>query len=242
MFYLYAITQSQTLSGLEQFQGIAGLPVAILDHGGLMVFYSEKAEERYPINRRHIMQHKAIVEFAQRNATTLPVRFNTTAPDLETIRNRVLIARSTQLFERLALIEGHDEYGVRATWMDQAATLEAVVTNDAKLREMRDAGGGDLNARMALGRRVEAGVLRTRTEIGERVNARLEALARELRVGTLPDDTVVNASLLLDRSRADDLERLLAQIDLDEPLIDLRLSGPMPPYTFSEMVIIWGEA
>lgn len=246
-FYLYAVGRANraipTWLGDAPVDG-AGQPFT-LTHNGLVVVMSAGSKDRYPISRKNLLAHKNIVENFTKLTPTLPVRFNTVAPSLDILRRRLLTQKATELQEKISSVDGRVEISVRATWIDDAKLLERVLAEETQIRELRDslaAGGAGHQQRIRLGQLVENAILERRDQLGAKLEAYLKPLVEGLARGTLPDRVVANLSLLLPESKFDEVEAAIYAFDAENDLTIVRITGPLAPFTFSEMTVTWEDS
>ncbi len=246
-FYLYAVGRANDAipTWLEDapVDG-AGRPFT-LTHNGLTVVMSAGSKDRYPISRKNLMAHKNIVENFSKLTPTLPVRFNTVAPSLDILRRRLLTEKAVELQQKISSVEGRIELSVRATWIDDAKLLERVLEEETQIRELRDAlatGGAGHQQRIRLGQLVENAILERRDQLGAKLEAFLKPLVEGLSQGTLPDRVVANLSLLLPESKFDEVEAAIYDFDAQNDLTVVRITGPLAPFTFSEMTVTWADS
>ncbi|HKO28235.1 MAG TPA: GvpL/GvpF family gas vesicle protein, partial [Solirubrobacteraceae bacterium] len=70
----------------------------------------------------------------------------------------------------------------------------------------------------------------------EELHDPLSELAADARCSLLPaDDTAFAAAYLVERERADELEGRARELAQQHPEVDMVVSGPWPPYSFSEL-------
>jgi hypothetical protein len=245
-FYLYAVARAssalpETLE-LPPVDG-AGMPF-VVTLNGLSVVMSAESKDRYPISRKNLVAHKNIVERTIQASPALPVRFNTVAPNMHVIRQKLLTDKAQELHAKISSVEGRVELSVRATWFDDAKVIERVLEEEASIRTLRDAlssGGAGHQERIRLGQMVERAVLARRDALGAKLKTYLHPLVDDLAVGTLPDGVVANLSLLVPESRFGEVEEAIYTFDAENDLTTVRITGPLAPFTFSEMTVRWDD-
>jgi hypothetical protein len=246
-FYLYAIGRAtpKLPDGWLEHSPLDGAGSAFaLTHNNLVVVLSPESKDRYPISRKNLVAHKNMVEQVIRLTPALPVRFNTIAPSLELVKRRLLGEKAGELEQKIRAIEGRVELSVRATWLDDSKVLERVLEEEAPIRALRDALQGGLashHERIRLGQLVENAILARRDALGAKLQAHLQPLVEDLSVGTLPEGVVANLSLLLPEERFEEVEEAIYTFDAENDLTVVRITGPLPPFTFSEMTIRWSD-
>jgi hypothetical protein len=143
----------------------------------------------------------------------LPARFGTCVRDEAELR-AILRTRGADLERGLRRVRGRVELGVRALW--------------PRGEEPPPAGGRDFML-AKVRRRAEARALACD------LHEALAGLAVDERSSVLPrPDTPVSAAYLVDRSRVRAFERRAAALRAERDDAELVLSGPWPPYSFSE--------
>ncbi len=245
-FYLYAIGRANPDLPLvlehSPVEG-AGAPFTVTLNG-LVAVMSGESKDRYPISRKNLMAHKNMVEQVIRITPSLPVRFNTIAPSLELVKKRLLTEKAAELEAKIASVEGRVELSVRATWLDEAKLLERILAQDSKIRDLRDSlasGGAGHQERIRLGQMVENAILKRRDELGAKLEAHLKPLVENFAKGTLPEGVVANLSLLLPEEKFDEVEEAIYAFDAENDLTVVRITGPLAPFTFSEMTVRWSD-
>lgn len=246
LFYLYAIGRATpNMPSILEHSPVdgAGQPFT-LSMNGLVAVMSAESKDRYPISRKNLLAHKNIVEQVIRITPSLPVRFNTVAPSLELVKKRLLTEKASDLAAKIKSVEGRIELSIRATWLDQSKLLERVLDEESSIRNLRDSlasGGAGHQERIRLGQLVENAILKRRDALGAKLEAYLRPLVEDLALGTLPDGVVANISLLLPEEKFEEVEEAIYTFDAENDLTVVRITGPLAPFTFSEMTIRWTD-
>jgi Gas vesicle synthesis protein GvpL/GvpF len=245
-FYMYAIARNHDeLTGWidqNQVEG-AGKPF-VFTHGNLSAVMSDSSKDRYPISRKNLLAHKGIVEAIMNLTPVLPVRFNTIAPSLEQVKQKLLTETAATLEAKIASVAGRIELSVRATWTEHQQVIDRVVEEEERIRDLRESllnGGAGHHERIRLGQMVENAILKKRDLLGAKLENMLRPLVEDISNGTLPDGVVANLSLLIPEEKLEEIEEAIYQFDAENDLTVVRIMGPLPPFTFSEMVIKWSE-
>lgn len=254
--YLYCVVRVADGTPLDDADlpaGVDGEPPRVVDCDGLAAVVQSSAtqydSDDVDTVKEWLLQHQAVVDEAGRAfGTPLPFRFDTVlAGDDDQVREWVESERDA-LSRALEDIAGRWEYRVDLLWnADGLAT--AVVDELDDLRERTaDAGEGTafLLEKQYESRR-ESLIADRRDEVVTAVVERLEAIASDVQ---RVDRSTAN-SLLEDASRqaasrtglavlaASDREDAIGEV-LDEvienPGVDVRFTGPWPPYSFAATV------
>ncbi|MFC5213121.1 GvpL/GvpF family gas vesicle protein [Streptomyces coerulescens] len=235
--YVYGITAS---SHPALPQGLGGIgeparPVRVLKQGELAALVSDAPEGLRP-KRRELLAHSNVLAEAGAGGCVLPMRFGSVAPDDDTVSS-VLAERSEHYKERLRALDGKVEYNVKATHAEEAV-LHHVLAANPEIRAMteanRQAGGGTYDQRLHLGEMVVAAVKAQEAEDATDVQHTLEPAADAVSVGPGSSGWLANVSFLVDREDAEPFLIAVEQLRSGHPHLELRVNGPLPPYSFVE--------
>ena len=184
-------------------------------------------------------RHWVVLEEVARRATVLPVRFGTAMATEEAVAGEFLEPRHDDLAAQLAVFDGKVQLTVKGTY-DEEALLRSIVSASPQVAALRERvratpGAAGHFHRIQLGELVAAEVEQTRARDAAWVLERLRGLAvvtsSEPAGGT---DGAVNAAFLVERERIDEFARAVdAAADELAGRVELRLLGPMPPYSFA---------
>ncbi|WP_200303124.1 GvpL/GvpF family gas vesicle protein [Streptomyces adelaidensis] len=235
--YVYGITASSHPALPEGMGGVGdpARPVRVLKEGELAAIVSEAPEGLRP-KRKDLLAHQNVLSEAGAGGALLPMRFGSVAPD-DTSVTGVLAERAEHYLERLGALDGKVEYNVKASH-DEQAVLHRVMGENPDLRALaeanRQAGGGSYEDRLRLGEMVVAAVQAREAEDAAVLQRALEPAAAAASVG--PDSTgwLANVSFLVDRQSAEVFLAAVDQLRKSHPHIELRVNGPLPPYSFVE--------
>jgi hypothetical protein len=235
--YVYGITAASHPVLPENLVGVGdpALPVRVLKEGELAAIVSDAPEGLRP-KRRDLLAHQNVLSEAGAGGCILPMRFGSVAPDDDTVTG-VLADRSEHYKERLRTLEGKVEYNVKATH-DEEAVLHRVMSDNPEIRAVteanRKAGGGSYDDRLRLGEMVVAAVKAREAEDAGEVQRTLEPVADAISVGPESSGWLANVSFLVERDAAASFLETVDQLRKDHPHLDLRVNGPLPPYSFVE--------
>ncbi|WP_406221647.1 GvpL/GvpF family gas vesicle protein [Streptomyces canus] len=233
--YVYGITAASHPALPEGLGGVGNpaLPVRVLTEGDLAAIVSDAPEGLRP-KRRDLLAHQNVLSEAGAGGCLLPMRFGSVAPDDGTVTG-VLAEHSEHYKERLRTLDGKVEYNVKATH-DEEAVLHRVMSDNPEIRAVteanRQAGGGGYDERLRLGEMVVAAVKAREAEDAGEVQRALEPLADAISVGPESSGWLANLSFLVERDAAASFLEAVDQLRKDHPHLDLRVNGPLPPYSF----------
>lgn len=233
--YVYSIALKDHAMRLDGLTGVGDPPAALrtVNAGGLCAVISD-TPENLRARRRDVLAHQEVQEQLMADGAVLPLRFGMTAESDEAVQT-ALEARAAEYEERLRVLDGTTEYNLKCSW-EEEALLRRILLESDEARGLNTAirsGSGTPQMSLALGELVaqEAGV-------------RQEALAKGIVEALHPyvcDESFsapggqdfLSVSFLVP---ADKEEMFLAtEISLANQLgedCEIRLRGPLPPYSF----------
>ncbi|WP_128382059.1 GvpL/GvpF family gas vesicle protein [Streptomyces cavernae] len=235
--YIYGITAGSHPSLPDGIDGV-GEPaqkVRIVKEGELAAVVSDAPEGLRP-KRRDLLAHQNVLQEAGAGGTVLPMRFGSLAPDDETVAN-VLAERVDHYQERLRTLAGRVEYNVKATHNEEAV-LHLVMAESPEIRAAaeanRRADGGSYDDRIKLGEMVAAAVQAREAEDSEVLRQNLEPVAEAVSPGPESTGWLANLSFLISGDDAARFLETVEQIRTSHPHLEVRVNGPLPPYSFVE--------
>lgn len=235
--YVYGITASSYPALPEHMSGVGdpARPVRILKEGELAAVVSDAPEDLRP-KRRELLAHQNVLAEVGAADCVLPMRFGSVAPDDDAV-TAVLAERAEHYKERLRALDGRVEYNVKANH-DEEAVLHRVMAGNPEIRALaeanRQAGGGSYDDKIRLGEMVAEAVRAQEAEDGVALQRALEPAADAVSVGPESTGWLANVSFLVQRDAAGNFMAALDRVREDMPHLEVRLNGPLPPYSFVE--------
>ncbi|MEV5146858.1 GvpL/GvpF family gas vesicle protein [Streptomyces sp. NPDC052727] len=233
--YVYGIIRASHSPLREELEGIGDppRPVRVLRQGELAAIVSDAPDQLRP-KRRDLLAHQRVLHEAGAGGVVLPMRFGSASPDDDTV-NRVLAERAEHFLERLRALDGTAEYNIKATH-DEEAVLRLIMADHDDIRALaeanREAGGGTQEEKIRLGEMIAAAVQAREATDAQLLQQALQPMAKAVSTGPPSTGWLANASFLVDRGSA---EQFLAAVDefrQEQPHLELRVNGPLPPYSF----------
>ncbi|MFF3734240.1 GvpL/GvpF family gas vesicle protein [Streptomyces sp. NPDC002476] len=233
--YVYTVvdrTHPQRLDGLP---GVGDPPTTLRTVGSekLSAVVSDAPEGLRP-ERRDLAAHHAVQERLMGDGAALPMRFGSITTDDGAVR-AVLEQRTEWFLDRLRALEGCVEYNLKAG-QDRSALLRQILRDSEAARRLNDEirGGRDDPQLPFVLRELMDGEVRDRQgRTAETIVDSLRGFAREEHASQSAGDDFLNASFLVEQGKEKSFraaERELAK-GLG-PDYDLRLRGPLAPYSF----------
>ncbi|KES08803.1 gas vesicle protein [Streptomyces toyocaensis] len=235
--YVYGITAASHPSLPEGMGGVGdpSRPVRILRAGELAAVVSDAPEGLRP-KRRELLAHQNVLSEIGAAGCVLPMRFGSVAPDDDSV-TAVLTERADHYLERLRALDDRVEYNVKANHVEEAV-LHHVMAGNPEIRALaeanRQSGGGSYDDKIRLGEMVAAAVKAKESEDGAAVERALEGAADAVSVGPESTGWLANVSYLVKRETAEEFLAAVEQVRSDMPHLEVRLNGPLPPYSFVE--------
>ncbi|MFE9440233.1 GvpL/GvpF family gas vesicle protein [Streptomyces sp. NPDC006602] len=235
--YVYGITAASHPSLPDGMGGVGDppRPVRILKEGDLAAIVGDAPEGLRP-KRRDLLAHQNVLSEAGAGGVVLPMRFGSVAEDDGTVTG-VLAERADHYKERLRTLDGKVEYNVKAVHNEEAV-LHRVMAESPEIRALTEAnrqgGGGTYEQRLHLGEMVVAAVKARESEDATDVQHTLEPAAEAVSVGPESSGWIANISFLVDRDEAATFLAAVDQLRNGHPHLEVRVNGPLPPYSFVE--------
>jgi hypothetical protein len=222
-------------SDLPELTGRAGAPVRPVVAGDLRAVVSD-IDADATAGRDDLLAHAHTLEALVALTTVLPAQFGVVMPDDEHVRTELLEAGRDELTQLLRDFDGLLQVTVQARYQEEAA-LRELLRRDPELVELREvARGGGHAQQVRLGEAVAAGLDRLTRSEGDRLLGVLAPYARAIADNdTRGAHDVLNAALLIERTRQRDLDAAVAELARSvAPAMSIRYVGPQPPYSFLE--------
>ncbi|GGV75297.1 gas vesicle protein [Streptomyces griseoloalbus] len=235
--YVYGITAASHPALPDGMGGVGDppRPVRVLREGELAAVVSDAPEGLRP-KRRELLAHQNILSEVGAAGCVLPMRFGSVAPDDDAVTG-VLAERAEHYRERLRALDGRVEYNIKANHVEDAV-LHHVMAGNPEIRALaeanRQAGGGSYDDKIRLGEMVAAAVKAKEAEDGTVLERALEGSADAVSVGPESTGWLANISYLVKRETAEEFLAAVDQARKDMPHLEVRLNGPLPPYSFVE--------
>lgn len=238
--YVYGVTDAAhpaLPSFAEELRGVGDPPrsVRVLTAGALAAIVSDAPEKLRP-KRKDLLAHQHVLEEAGGAGCVLPMRFGSVAPDDDAVAS-VLAERAEHYQERLEALEGNIEYNVKASH-EEEAVLHRVLAENPEIRALtevnRQAGGGSYEDKVRLGEMVVAAVKAREAEDAVEVRQTLAPSAVAVSVGAESTGWLANVSFLVARDSAEVFLTATEQLRKARPYLEVRVHGPLPPYSFVE--------
>ncbi|WP_069174165.1 GvpL/GvpF family gas vesicle protein [Streptomyces griseus] len=233
--YVYSIVARTHPLELDGLAGVGDPPTALRAvHAAELSAVVSDAPEGLRPKRRDLGAHQAVQESLMADGTILPLQFGFTTTDDDAVR-AVLDERTEEFLERLRALDGCVEYNLKAAH-EESALLRQILRDSEEARQLNEeirSGRGGPEAPLALGELVSREVRVRQERMADAVAEPLTEFAQEQQRSQPSGDDFLNISFLVDREKQEAF--LSAEHGLAErlgPDFDLRLYGPLAPYSF----------
>src|SRR3954469_20172643 len=133
--YVYGIVRADELPAVAA-EGVAGMPVELIEHDGLAAVASRLPAE-FKVKRRDLNRHLQVLEEAFGETTVVPCAFGTVLASEADVETALLSERRPELASALARLDGTVQLNVKAAYEPDELLRELVAKNPdvARLRE-----------------------------------------------------------------------------------------------------------
>ncbi|WP_330456347.1 GvpL/GvpF family gas vesicle protein [Streptomyces sp. NBC_00820] len=233
--YVYTITGKQHPLRLDGLHGVgeSAAELRVVTAGPLCAVVSDAPEDLRP-KRRDIRAHEEVQDRLMADGTVLPLRFGLLAADDDAVRT-ALEECVDDYTDRLRALAGCSEYHLKGS-QDEEALLRQILEESSEARQLNEeirAGAADPGAPVRLGELVAREVQVRQEALATGVIEALRPFARDIDTSQPTGPDFLSVSFLV----PDDQEEgfLTTELSVAHQLgadFDLRLHGPLPPYSF----------
>jgi hypothetical protein len=241
--YVYGITRARPDGLGEDLTGVGDppRPVRVLREGDLAAVVSDCPEGLRP-KRRDLFAHQRVLTAAATAGPVLPLRFGSVCDDDSAV-TRTLADHAGFFAEQLDAVTDRVEYNVKAAY-HESAELRRILAERPEIRQLNAAtrSGGTYEDRLRLGQLVADAMNEHRAHDAAAVEELLAPYADRVAHGQTGSDRVLNLSFLLGREPVVGFLTALESLREERPHLDVRVTGPLPPYSFVAPLPVAGAA
>ncbi|OIJ96372.1 GvpL/GvpF family gas vesicle protein [Streptomyces monashensis] len=233
--YVYSITSKDHPMRLDDVHGVGepSSPLRTVTNGSLCAVVSD-APEDLRARRRDVLAHQEVQERLMVEGAVLPLQFGMTAESDEAVR-AALEDRADEFRERLRSLEGAKEYNLKVSW-EEGALLRRILLESEEARELNAAtrgGNGTPQMSLALGELVAREAEVRQQALATGIVEALRPYARDETPSPPGGRDFLNISFLVAADEEEMFQatgtRLANQLGEE---CEVRLRGPLPPYSF----------
>jgi hypothetical protein len=199
------------------------------------------------VNRENILAHEKVIEEVMKEYTVLPVRFCTIASSTDEIRS-LLFKRYGEFMNLLRDMDHKIELGVKVLWKDMDGIFKEIAEENreigrTKRRLKKDPEQRDIQAKVELGKLVEAALKNKKDGEANEICDALKALAIDYALNnTAGDEMLFNASFLVSKGREKEFDNIMEELgETHKDRMKFLYVGPLPPYNFVNITIYQEE-
>ncbi|MFF7177646.1 GvpL/GvpF family gas vesicle protein [Streptomyces sp. NPDC008121] len=233
--YVYAITSADHPLRLDNLQGVGEppSPLRAVTADSVAAVVSD-APEGLRAKRRDVLAHEHVLEALMSDGATLPMRFGLLGPDDARVAE-VLGQEAPAYRQRLAELDGHVEYNLKAA-RDEQDLLREIMAHSDQVRELNERTRSNPAAqedRIALGELVAQEVAARGGGQAEDTLERLAPAAARVSRAEPGASHFLNVSFLVPAASSDAFVRAVSQeAERRGTAYTFTLTGPLPPYSF----------
>lgn len=221
--------------------GIGGAPVRMIEFRDLVAVVSDVPGITLDFSRENLLDHQRVLDEVLSRADVLPFSFGTVADTDDEIREVLLSTGFDALHEQLVYVHGCIELELKAVW-DQSRLFDEIALENEEVRALRDTiaqfpDDGSAVEKITLGQLTEAEIELKSAWEADRLVELLEPHAVQLLVSpNLSDTMLLNAAFLVERTREQEFDAVVAEIAAAEAgRLTFSYVGPLPPYSFIDL-------
>jgi len=224
--------------------GDRGNEVLTIGYNDLCMVVSNHPMTRFVVNRENMMAHQKVLEKVMTEFDgVLPVRFGTIASSADETRN-LLDRRYREFTNALRDMDHKIELGVKGLWLDMNTIFKEITEENKDIQRLKkkiekEAKSKNVEAKMEVGKMVEAALQKKKEKESERIVDALRRTAFEHKLNrTTGDEMFMNAAFLVDKGREKEFDNIMD--DLSEEFKDrikFVYAGPLPLFNFVNIVI-----
>ena len=189
--------------------------------------------ESFKIDIEEAGVHEKALQKIMETHTVIPIGFGVVAKDETEIRN--VLKRARKKFQHiLKNIDHKVQINVKISW--NKSILVSILEENEEIRTLsrETKEKNDQSLRIELGRKVKSALDRKKNEYMENLELALKSLADGLNENKILDqDTLMNASFLVDKRREQEFNARLEELERKyKGKLEFKSISPLPPYNF----------
>ncbi|MBI1871257.1 MAG: GvpL/GvpF family gas vesicle protein [Chlamydiae bacterium] len=189
-----------------------------------------------------LLTHQETLEMIMKSQFILPCKFGTVLRDREEVRE-LLLQNERRLEEWISKMKDRVEMDVVATW-DSREVLKGMAEGDPEIESRIKAIHAlsperEKDEKIALGMNLAAKLKEYANQWADEILFALKKVSQESAPhDVMNDDMVLNASFLLKHDQEDQFSKAVEDLDQRfEGKFNFRCIGPLPPYSFSMILV-----
>lgn len=240
--YIYGIIREQEPKQFE-IAGILGegdRPYTI-PYGGFSAVVSDAPLQIYENNPENLLAHNRVLEAVMKDYDVFPLRFGTVAQTEEEVLN-LLKMTGEALSEAIHSVKGKVEYDVEidvdeGKLLQETQAMSPVIQNIKRLSEGKTL---TVDEQVKIGKVVAQELVKEKLTLAAFIKNSLIFGVEKIVSLRLPrPQTLLNVAILLKKENGPLFENMISELDQKlEDKVRFRITGPLPPYHFSELKLM----
>ncbi len=240
--YIYGIIEEEK-EKLFEVPGISGekdKPYTI-PYGGFSAVVSDAPLQIYENTPENLLTHNRVLEAVMKDYDVFPLRFGTVAQTEEEVVN-LLKMTGEALSEAIHSVKGKVEYDVEID-VDERKLLQEVQENNPLIQQIKSLSQGKtitVDEQIKIGKVIGQELVKEKLALAAFVKNSLSFGIEKITSLRLPrPETLLNVAILLKKENGPSFENLISELDQKlEDKVRFRITGPLPPYHFSELKLM----
>lgn len=238
--YVYGITPAG--ADAPDVAGIGDARVRLVRHGGLGALVSDVDRPEVE-SARALRAHARVLDAAIGSGPVVPLRFGTLVADERAVVSDMLLRHEDRFRDLLQRLGQHVEIAVKVTYDEEAVLRDVLAAHPTIAAQHERIAGIDPDAayyeRIELGEQIAAALEQRRDQDAAGLYDLLCDLADDVSTrDLLRPEMVVNGTFLVRRTGVDAFHDAIAATTEAHPELHVRVVGPLPPYSFSDVELV----
>lgn len=191
---------------------------------------------------KDLVTHQFVLERVMERFTVIPVKFGTMV-ETEDEAIKFLVKGDPLLSNELCKEEEKIELDVVASW-ELPKILPTIYRSNEQIHIkqseiVRQGNKASIEEKIALGKLIEQALIATKTEYHQLILQTLKEMTIDTCLHDLADEQMIfNGAFLLEKKNEERFYQLINNLDLKlQNAVNFRVVGPLPPYSFSTVVL-----
>jgi len=232
--YLYGIIKSENRESFGNI-GIGNSKVYTIQYNDVGAAVSD-IPQNYEVEIEEVKTHEKVLRKIMETHAIIPMSFGIITKDEAEIKN--ILKRARMKFKNtLDKIDNKLQISVKISW--DKAILASILEENEEIRTLsREAKEkADQSLRIELGRKVKSSLDKIKSEYMKNIHDAIKGLSDGFEENKIIDqDTVMNASFLVDKKREQEFYDKLEELEKKyEKKLKFLGVGPLPPYNFTKI-------
>jgi len=240
--YIYGIIEEEK-EKLFEVPGISGEKAKpyTIPNGSFSAVVSDAPLQIYENTPENLLAHNRVLEAVMKDYDVFPLRFGTVAQTEEEVLN-LLKMTGEALSEAIHSVKGKVEYDVEID-VDERRLLQEVQENNPLIQQIKSLSQGKtitVDEQIKIGKVVGQELVKEKLALAAFVKNSLSfGIEKITSLRLLRPETLLNLAFLLKKENTEAFEALIRELDQKlEDKLRFKVTGPLPPYHFSELKLL----